>query len=176
MCCWKNCRLTLYRRPIKSPVVQRWVVLLMACREGVEPSTSGIEVRCSVQLSYRQKMEHGVRFELTRTCVTGLANRRLRPLGYPCETGAGRRNRTPIPGVEGRCSTIELHPQRRIRFSSHRPLLDLQGASARRPTTPYLNSAQPISAGRSTSTGSPAYRADWPHAASLLMLLRQYQH
>ena len=85
MCCWKNCRLTLYRRPIKSPVVQRWVVLLMACREGVEPSTSGIEVRCSVQLSYRQKMEHRVRFELTRTCVTGLANRRLRPLGYLCK-------------------------------------------------------------------------------------------
>ena len=30
-------------------------------------------------------MEHRVRFELTRTCVTGLANRRLRPLGYLCK-------------------------------------------------------------------------------------------
>ena len=31
------------------------------------------------------------------------------PLNYT-GYGAGGRNRTPIPGVEGRCSTIELHP------------------------------------------------------------------
>ena len=30
--------------------------------------------------------------------------------------GAGWRNRTPIPGLEGRCSTIELHPHRANRF------------------------------------------------------------
>ncbi len=33
------------------------------------------------------------------------------PLNYT-GYGAGGRNRTPIPGLEGRCSTIELHPPR----------------------------------------------------------------
>ena len=33
------------------------------------------------------------------------------PLNYT-GYGAGGRNRTPIPGLEGRCSTIELHPLR----------------------------------------------------------------
>ena len=28
--------------------------LLVACREGVEPSTNGVEAHCSVRLSYRQ--------------------------------------------------------------------------------------------------------------------------
>jgi hypothetical protein len=40
-------------------------------------------------------MDAAVRFELTRACANGLANRCLRPLGYTAtKTGEGARHRT----------------------------------------------------------------------------------
>ena len=62
---------------------------------GIEPATGGLQVRCSTAELHRLvNLEHRVRFELTRDFSTGLANRRLRPLGYLCKTGAGGGDRT----------------------------------------------------------------------------------
>ncbi len=50
------------------PLYQLSYTGILACREGFEPPTYGIEARSSDPLSYRQvKLEHRVRFELTRT-------------------------------------------------------------------------------------------------------------
>ena len=53
----------------------------MASPEGFEPPTYGLEVRCSIQLSYRD-----------------------------IKNGAGRGNRTLATSLEGWGSTTELHP------------------------------------------------------------------
>ena len=53
----------------------------MARPGGFEPSTNALEGRCSIQLSYGRK------------------------------AGAGDGNRTHVVGLEGRNSTIELHPR-----------------------------------------------------------------
>jgi hypothetical protein len=59
---------------------------LLASQVGFEPTTYGLEVRCSIQLSYWDKY------------------------------GAGGGNRTLVIGLEGRRSTIELHPLKTISF------------------------------------------------------------
>lgn len=59
----------------------------LASQEGFEPPTYGLEVRCSIRLSYWDKY------------------------------GAGEGNRTLVIGLEGRRSTIELHPPENISYS-----------------------------------------------------------
>ena len=59
------------------------------CSKGFEPPTHGLEGRCSIQLSYKHV--------LIRYCLM--------------EAGDG--NRTHVSSLEGWCSTIELHPQRK---------------------------------------------------------------
>jgi hypothetical protein len=61
-----------------SPLAERYA--LLASQAGFEPATYGLEVRCSIQLSYWDMH------------------------------GAGEGNRTLVIGLEGRRSTIELHP------------------------------------------------------------------
>ncbi|GEM_PF-2619469 len=56
----------------------------MASQAGFEPATYGLEVRCSIQLSY---------WEIIKD-----------------KNGAGDGNRTHATGLEGQGSTIELHP------------------------------------------------------------------
>ena len=58
---------------------------------GFEPSTYGLEGRCSIQLSYR-----------LISLTTPKTN---------CFRKAGDGNRTHVSSLEGWCSTIELHPQ-----------------------------------------------------------------
>ena len=57
---------------------------------GFEPSTYGLEGRCSIQLSYR-----------LISLTTPKTN---------CFRKAGDGNRTHVSSLEGWCSTIELHP------------------------------------------------------------------
>ena len=61
---------------------------------GFEPSTYGLEGRCSIQLSYRLIL------------ISPFSK------GSPYFYGkAGDGNRTHVSSLEGWCSTIELHPQ-----------------------------------------------------------------
>ncbi len=66
----------------KSSALPTWRHPIMAHLRGVEPLTHGLEVRCSIQLSYR------------------------------CIYGAGEGNRTLATSLEGWGSTTELHPHR----------------------------------------------------------------
>ena len=66
-------------------------------------------------------VEHRVRFELTRTCVTGLANRRLRPLGYLCKLEPAAGIEPATSGSQVRCSTAELHRRKLERVGGIEP-------------------------------------------------------
>ena len=59
---------------------------------GFEPSTYGLEGRCSIQLSYRLILSLNENLSV-----------------FKREAGDG--NRTHVSSLEGWCSTIELHPQ-----------------------------------------------------------------
>ena len=61
---------------------------------GFEPSTYGLEGRCSIQLSYRLNL--------------ALLELSLKAYGFK---KAGDGNRTHVSSLEGWCSTIELHPR-----------------------------------------------------------------
>ena len=62
---------------------------------GFEPSTYGLEGRCSIQLSYRLLIISPFQRLLTTDFIGK----------------AGDGNRTHVSSLEGWCSTIELHPQ-----------------------------------------------------------------
>jgi hypothetical protein len=70
------------RKNTSEPLIYK----VLASQKGFEPLTYGLEVRCSIQLSYWDKY------------------------------GAGDGNRTHVIGLEGRRSTIELHPLEMILF------------------------------------------------------------
>ena len=73
---------------VNFPHHHRHILHMSTSPGGFEPSTYGLEGRCSIQLSY------------------GLITSKLFALKK-----AGDGNRTHVSSLEGWCSTIELHPQ-----------------------------------------------------------------
>ena len=71
------------------------------CPGGFEPSTHGLEGRCSIQLSYGHTLRR-----IALAMSTGLLPEKR--LLDTVEAGDG--NRTHVSSLEGWCSTIELHP------------------------------------------------------------------
>jgi hypothetical protein len=49
-------------------------LILLARLEGLEPPTCGLEVRCSIQLSYRREMNGGVTSAVTPTLLYTFTN------------------------------------------------------------------------------------------------------
>ena len=76
--------------------------------KGLEPSTPGTTIRCSNQLSYTHHML--ARPEGFEPSTNALEGRCSIQLSYGRAAGAGDGNRTHVVGLEGRNSTIELHP------------------------------------------------------------------
>ena len=68
----------------------------MAPRVGLEPTTLGLEVLCSIQLSYQGKTVRGQFCRLERSVISeACADLQM------YDGGAGGENRTPISSLEG---------------------------------------------------------------------------
>ena len=82
--------------------------------EGFEPPTFCTSSRHSSQLSYAS-IENGVPWGI-RTLDLLLRRQLLYPAELKARIGADDGNRTHVTSLEGWCSTIELHPQKQLRF------------------------------------------------------------
>ena len=100
---------------VNFPHHHRHIIHMSTSPGGFEPSTYGLEGRCSIQLSY------------------GLITLKRQALKK-----AGDGNRTHVSSLEGWCSTIELHPQKLSGWqdSNLRPPGPKPGALAKLSHTP----------------------------------------
>ena len=96
--------------------------------EGFEPPALGLEVRCSIQLSYRRKSWSEANtvapFKAAVSCVTHsivpqVYTKDKQYFSFSSKAGDG--NRTHVAGLEGQNSTIELHPHALIGAEGFEP-------------------------------------------------------
>ena len=102
--------------------------LLLAHLGGFEPPAHGLEVRCSIQLSYR------------------------------CLIGAGEGNRTLATSLEGWGSTTELHPQLNIELVSRYTMIKMVEESGFEPLKAELTDLQSVPFGQLGNSSEECFR------------------